>query len=79
MNIMIFNMQLRGLLLLKNLPLGSDAIHPDPDYSAVYVTLVTDIDSYKGFGIGFTLGIILEIYSCQKSYSKLCFQEEEMK
>ena len=33
---------------------GSDASHPDPDYSAVYVTLVTD--SLKGFGISFTLG-----------------------
>ena len=35
---------------------GSDASHPDPDYSAVYVTLVTDLPEYKGFGIGFTLG-----------------------
>ena len=35
---------------------GSDASHPDPDYSAVYVTLVTDLTEYKGFGIGFTLG-----------------------
>ena len=35
---------------------GSDASHPDPDYSAVYVTLVTDLEEYKGFGISFTLG-----------------------
>ena len=35
---------------------GSDASHPDPDYSAVYVTLVTDLQEYKGFGISFTLG-----------------------
>ena len=35
---------------------GSDASHPDPDYSAVYVTLVTDVDSIKGFGISFSLG-----------------------
>ena len=35
---------------------GSDASHPDPDYSAVYVTLVTDCDQYRGFGISFTLG-----------------------
>ena len=35
---------------------GSDASHPDPDYSAVYVTLVTDSDEYKGYGITFTLG-----------------------
>ena len=35
---------------------GSDASHPDPDYSAVYVTLVTNSEEYKGFGISFTLG-----------------------
>ncbi len=35
---------------------GSDASHPDPDYSAVYVTIVTDVDKYKGFGISFTVG-----------------------
>ena len=35
---------------------GSDATHPDPDYSAVYVTLVTDSEDFKGYGITFTLG-----------------------
>jgi L-fuconate dehydratase len=35
---------------------GSDASHPDPDYSAVYVTIVTDIPQFKGFGICFTIG-----------------------
>lgn len=35
---------------------GSDASHPDPDYSAVYVTLVTDLESIKGYGISFTIG-----------------------
>jgi len=34
---------------------GSDAIHPDPDYSACYVTLTTD-NGYKGYGLAFTLG-----------------------
>ena len=45
---------------------GSDAIHPDPDYSAwspsthsttfpSYVTLTTD-SGVKGFGLAFTLG-----------------------
>jgi len=34
---------------------GSDAIHPDPDYSAVYVTLNTD-DGHAGHGLAFTLG-----------------------
>ena len=34
---------------------GSDAIHPDPDYSACYVTLTTD-NGYNGYGLAFTLG-----------------------
>lgn len=35
---------------------GSDASHPDPDYSAIYVTLVTDNENFKGYGISFTVG-----------------------
>ena len=34
---------------------GSDALHPDPDYSVVYVTVRTD-EGYEGYGITFTLG-----------------------
>ena len=34
---------------------GSDAIHPDPDYSAVYVVLKTD-NGHHGYGLAFTLG-----------------------
>ena len=34
---------------------GSDAIHPDPDYSAVYVVLRTDT-GHHGYGLAFTLG-----------------------
>jgi len=34
---------------------GSDAIHPDPDYSAVYVRLRTE-GGAEGHGIAFTLG-----------------------
>lgn len=34
---------------------GSDAIHPDPDYSASYVTLTMD-NGYNGYGLAFTLG-----------------------
>lgn len=34
---------------------GSDAMNPDPDYSAVYVTLHTD-DGLEGHGITFTIG-----------------------
>jgi L-fuconate dehydratase len=36
---------------------GSDAVHTDPDYSAVYVVLKTDArDGLEGHGITFTLG-----------------------
>ena len=35
---------------------GSDASHPAPDYSAVYVTLVTDSQKYNGYGLSFTAG-----------------------
>jgi len=35
---------------------GSDALHPDPDYSAVYVTLTTNKPELSGFGLAFTLG-----------------------
>ena len=36
---------------------GSDAMHPDPDYSAAYVTLHTDApDGLQGYGLTFTVG-----------------------
>uniref|UniRef100_A0A8C6RPM0 Mitochondrial enolase superfamily member 1 n=1 Tax=Nannospalax galili TaxID=1026970 RepID=A0A8C6RPM0_NANGA len=36
---------------------GSDAMHTDPDYSAAYVVIETDVDDgLKGYGITFTLG-----------------------
>lgn len=34
---------------------GSDAMNPDPDYSAAYVTLETD-GGYEGHGLTFTIG-----------------------
>ncbi|MEV5325566.1 enolase C-terminal domain-like protein [Nonomuraea sp. NPDC052634] len=34
---------------------GSDAMNPDPDYSAAYVVLKTD-DGYEGHGFAFTIG-----------------------
>ncbi|WP_113705214.1 L-fuconate dehydratase [Nonomuraea lactucae] len=34
---------------------GSDAMNPDPDYSAAYVVLRTD-DGYSGHGFAFTIG-----------------------
>ncbi len=34
---------------------GSDAMHPDPDYSAAYVILQTD-SSHEGYGLTFTIG-----------------------
>ena len=35
---------------------GSDAMNPDPDYSAAYVILRTDQSSVSGHGLTFTLG-----------------------
>ncbi len=36
---------------------GSDAMNPDPDYSAAYVILKTDHpDSFEGHGLTFTIG-----------------------
>jgi len=36
--------------------IGSDATHPDPDYSAAYVTLRTSTDGLEGNGLAFTIG-----------------------
>ncbi|MCM2475105.1 L-fuconate dehydratase [Rhizobium sp. CG5] len=35
---------------------GSDAMNPDPDYSAAYVILGTDQDGLEGHGLTFTIG-----------------------
>ncbi|WP_419728412.1 L-fuconate dehydratase [Lichenicola sp.] len=35
---------------------GSDAMNPDPDYSAAYVILETDIPGLEGHGLTFTIG-----------------------
>ncbi|HBF30208.1 L-fuconate dehydratase [Rhizobium sp.] len=35
---------------------GSDAMNPDPDYSAAYVILDTDVDGLEGHGLTFTIG-----------------------
>ncbi|WP_426128820.1 L-fuconate dehydratase [Pararhizobium sp. PWRC1-1] len=35
---------------------GSDAMNPDPDYSAAYVILYTDTDRLSGHGLTFTIG-----------------------
>jgi len=35
---------------------GSDAMNPDPDYSAAYVILKTNHPSYQGHGLTFTIG-----------------------
>jgi L-fuconate dehydratase len=35
---------------------GSDAMHPDPDYSAAYVILETDTRGLEGHGLTFTIG-----------------------
>ena len=35
---------------------GSDAMNPDPDYSAAYVVLHTDAPGLEGHGLTFTIG-----------------------
>src|SRR5262245_28215718 len=35
---------------------GSDAMNPDPDYSAAYVELRTDASGLEGNGLTFTIG-----------------------
>ena len=35
---------------------GSDAMNPDPDYSAAYVILDTDVEGLSGHGLTFTIG-----------------------
>jgi L-fuconate dehydratase len=35
---------------------GSDAMNPDPDYSAAYVVLKTDYPGLEGHGLTFTIG-----------------------
>ena len=35
---------------------GSDAMNPDPDYSAAYVVLETDEHGLEGHGLTFTIG-----------------------
>ncbi|KAA0972260.1 L-fuconate dehydratase [Aureimonas fodinaquatilis] len=35
---------------------GSDAMNPDPDYSAAYVVLETDVAGLEGCGLSFTIG-----------------------
>ena len=35
---------------------GSDAMNPDPDYSAAYVVLETDMPGLEGHGLTFTIG-----------------------
>lgn len=35
---------------------GSDAMNPDPDYSAAYIELTTDSDGLSGYGMTFTIG-----------------------
>jgi L-fuconate dehydratase len=40
---------------------GSDAMHPNPDYSAAYVVLGTDVPGLEGHGLTFTIGDGTEI------------------
>ena len=51
---------------------GSDAMHPDPDYSAAYVTLRTDAPGLEGNGLAFTIGRGNELcVACAKAMAPL--------
>ena len=54
----IINLIARDIRFPTSLALdGSDAMHPDPDYSAAYVVLMTDRDDgLAGHGLTFTCG-----------------------
>jgi L-fuconate dehydratase len=49
---------------------GSDAMHPDPDYSAAYVVLRTNREGLEGHGLTFTLGRGTEL--CAAAADVLC-------
>lgn len=57
----------------KNLE-GSDAMNPDPDYSAAYVILETNDPNLKGQGLTFTIGRGNEI--CAKAVEALAYLVE---
>ncbi|TVZ14784.1 L-fuconate dehydratase [Maribacter sp. MAR_2009_72] len=50
---------------------GSDAMNPDPDYSAAYVILKTNIPNLEGHGLTFTIGRGNEI--CTKAIEALSY------
>lgn len=50
-------MRIRDVRFPTSLSLdGSDAMNPDPDYSAAYVVLETDVPGLEGHGLTFTIG-----------------------
>ncbi len=57
-NIIITNLQVKDVRFPTSLSLdGSDAMNPDPDYSAAYVILETNHpDGLQGHGLTFTIG-----------------------
>jgi len=58
----ILSLEARDVRFPTSLQLdGSDAMHPDPDYSAAYVILRTDVPGLEGHGLTFTIGNGTEI------------------
>lgn len=51
--------------------IGSDAMNPDPDYSAAYVVLKTNIPGLEGHGLTFTIGRGNEL--CVKAIESLSY------
>jgi len=56
-DIIITDVETRDVRFPTSLSLdGSDAMNPDPDYSASYVILKTNYPEYEGHGLTFTIG-----------------------
>lgn len=57
MSIVIESIETKDVRFPTSLSLdGSDAMNPDPDYSATYVILHTNQPEWKGYGLTFTIG-----------------------
>src|SRR5699024_1415441 len=57
MSIVIESIETKDVRFPTSLSLdGSDAMNPDPDYSATYVILHTNQPEWEGYGLTFTIG-----------------------
>ena len=50
---------------------GTDAVHVDCDYSATYVTILTDNKSISGIGLHSGVDVNMKLYPAAVSYTHL--------